>query len=156
MATKRKSYDDKFRASAVVMLEAAGYPLQKGALTHVAEHLHVPAMTLSRWFKGTRNPAPNEVVTEKRIDLLDKLRALAHTLADAIPDKIEDANLQQSGTVLGIVLDKVQLLEGKATERIEYDHTGLTDEGRADRIAALLDTARTRRAGQPDRGERVH
>lgn len=133
---KRKRYDDKFRASAVVMLEAAGYPEQKGALSHVADHLRVPAMTLSRWFKQSNNPPPNELVTEKRTDFLANLKALAWKLSDAIPSKIEDANLQQVGTVLGIVVDKAQLLEGKATERV--DHTGLTRDERLTRIGELL------------------
>jgi transposase-like protein len=147
--SKRKRYDDKFRASAVVMLEAAGYPDTKGALQHVADHLGVPAMTLSRWFKGTRNPPPHELVTEKRGDLLDSLKALAHQLVEAMPGKIEDANLQQSGTVLGIVLDKVLLLEGKATERV--DHTGLTRDERISRISALLDRRGTGGATSPPR-----
>lgn len=123
LMAKRKHYDDKFRASAVVMLEAAGYPDQKGALTYVAKELRVDAMTLSRWFKRVQNPPPNEVVTEKRRDIVATLRTIAFKLADAIPDKIDDANLQQAGTVLGIVLDKLQLLEGKATER--YEISGL-------------------------------
>lgn len=151
---KRRQYDDKFRASAVVMLEAAGYPDTPGALKRVATHLHMPQMTLSRWARATNNPPPTEIVTEKRGELLDSLKALAWKLVDAMPTKIEDANLQQSGTVLGIVMDKVLLLEGKATERV--DHTGLSDTERTDRVMGILDTARARRDGRAaDGGEFV-
>lgn len=148
MATKRRQYDDKFRASAVVMLEGAGYPDKEGALTRTAKHLGVPAMTLSRWFKAKNNPPPTELVTEKRLELIDLVKNELDAIFRAMPAVRGEASYRDLGTVAGILADKKQLLEGKATERIEHEHSGLTDEQRASRIAELLNASRTRRDGR--------
>ena len=71
---KRKQYSDEFRASAVVMLESQGYPDVTGALSAVASHLHVPARTLSRWYRRENNPPPDNLVREKSGDLAALLR----------------------------------------------------------------------------------
>lgn len=143
---KRKSYDDKFRASAVVMLEAAGYPDKKGALVEVAKHLGVPHPTLSRWYNAQRNPPPDELVQEKRRELKDLLADELDAIFRAMPNARENASYRDLGTVAGILFDKKQLLEGKPTEIV--DDAGLTDEARADRITSLLDAARARRDRQ--------
>jgi len=76
----RKRYDDKFRANAVVLLEAAGYPNKKGALELVSKQLSCPCPTLHRWAKGKNNPPPSDIVNEKRKELKelleDELRAI--------------------------------------------------------------------------------
>ena len=56
--TQRGHYDDKFRASAVVMLKAAGYPDNKYKLQEIADHLRVPSRTLRRWFNGENGAPP--------------------------------------------------------------------------------------------------
>lgn len=149
---KRKQYDDKFRASAVVMLEAAGYPDNKFKLEEVAKHLDVPSRTLRRWYNREHGAPPDDVVTEQKKDLAARLEDLAHKLIDAAFDDLKDtdANLQQIHTSLGIVLDKRQLLIGKPTEIV--DDASLTDDERASRIAAILERARARRDGQADSG----
>lgn len=148
MAIKRPRYDDKFRASAVVMLEAAGYPDKEGSLAEVAAHLGVPHPTLSRWFRHVQNPPPNVLVQEKR----SELKVLIANELDAIFQAMEtvrpEASYRDLGTVAGILVDKKQLLEGKATERTEVIDN-LSDDERASRIAQLLDAARARRTGQP-------
>lgn len=116
---KRKSYDDKFRASAVVMLEGAGYPDKEGSLTYVAKHLGVPHPTLSRWYNAQRNPPPNELVQEKRLELIDMVNAELDAIFKTMPSVRGDASYKDLGTVAGILADKKQLLEGKATERKE-------------------------------------
>lgn len=117
--SKRRRYDDKFRAGAVVTLEAAGYPEQKGALERVSKHLGVPAPTLHRWANGKNNPPPFDIVNEKKEELHIELEKVAYLLAGAMPDKILDANLQQVATSLGITIDKMQLLRGQPTWRGE-------------------------------------
>lgn len=145
---KRTRYDDKFRASAVVMLEAAGYPGKDGALTQTANHLKVPINTLKGWFTAERNPPPAELRNEKKRELAIELKSIAYKLAGAMVSKIEEATLQQTAVSLGIVIDKMQLLTGQPTDIV--DDASITDDERAKRIAAILDRARTRRAGQPD------
>lgn len=150
---QRKRYDDKFRASAVVMLQAAGYTgdenSKKGSLQQVADALGVQPRVLSRWFTGENNPPPDDVVSEKRQDLRDMLRAEIEAALKALPAAREAASYRDIGTVAAILIDKLQLLEGKATDRIAHEHSGeLTIEERASRITSILDAARTRRTGQ--------
>lgn len=146
--SKRRRYSDKFRASAVVMLEAAGYPDRKGALMEVADHLHVPAMTISRWFKAANNPPPHELVTEKRLDLRGMLETELNAIFNHMATSREEASYRDVGTVAGIILDKLFILNNQPTERIAHEHSGqLTIEQRTARLAELLDAARTRRDG---------
>ena len=149
---KRKRYDDKFRASAVVMLEAAGYPGKKGALVEVAKHLGISHQLLSNWARAAQNPPPQELLQEKRADLKElldnELRAALGAMASVRPD----AAYRELGTVAGILFDKLQLLEGKPTDRTEI----VDNTDRANRLNALLDTARARRDGRAaDSGEYV-
>lgn len=122
------------------MLEAAGYPQTKGALQRTAEHLHVPAMTLGRWFRRSNNPPPNELVTEKRGDLKDFVRSELNAIFGDMPIVRADASYKDLATAAGILIDKLQLLENKPTENVN-----LTVEDRASRIAGILDSARDRR-----------
>lgn len=119
---KRKSYDDKFRAGAIVMLQAQGYPANKYKLEEVARHLGVPTRTLRRWYMGEHGKPPDDVVQEQKAELVDRLQDLANKLVDtamAIVEDTDSVTIQQVVTSLGIVIDKKQLLEGKATERKE-------------------------------------
>jgi len=119
MARQRRRYDDKFRASAVVMLEAAGYPDKKGALEQTAKHLGMPITTLHGWYNATRNPAPTEVRNEKRVELKDLLRNEISSIFRDMPNARPDASYRDLGTVAGILFDKLQLLDGKPTLIIE-------------------------------------
>jgi len=117
--SKRRRYDDKFRASAVVMLEAAGYPDKEGALMHVARHLSMPHNTLRNWYHEKHNPPPSELRQHVKKSLVELLDDIAYKLIGAMPSKIVDASLQQTATSLAIVIDKKQLLTGKPTWRGE-------------------------------------
>jgi transposase-like protein len=143
---KRKRYDDKFRANAVLLLEAAGYPDKIGALTQVSNNLKVPKRTLSRWYNKEQNPPPDNLVTEKKAELKDLLKREIEGALGDMPNARQDASYRDLGTVTGILIDKLQLLTGKPTEIV--DDSGLTDDDRANRIAAILDRARTRRDRQ--------
>jgi hypothetical protein len=56
--------------------------------------------------------------------------------------------LQALAKMQGLMVNKTEIT-GKDSGPIEVTETGLTDEERARRIAALLDRARARRTGQP-------
>ncbi len=118
---KRKRYDDQFRASAVVMLEAQGYPAMKGALAIVADHLKVPAMTLSRWFRGTQNPPPNQMVNDKKEDLADVFEGIAYKyLKHASRDEVVESVSGSSAVITAATaVDKMRLLRGLPTEIVQ-------------------------------------
>ncbi len=114
----RPRYDDKFRASAVVMLEAAGFPDRKGALSHVSKHLHVSIPALKRWATGDQNPPPHEVVTKNRIDLGDLLDTEIAAAFEAAKSVRGEASYRDLMTGIGILVDKRQLLRGEATQNV--------------------------------------
>ena len=124
MSKTYKRYDDEFRASAVLMLEAAGYPNRKGALSQVAAHLGVPLSTLREWFTGAHNPPPTKVRNEKKRDFVADLQTLLGLHIDAAGRVVEDSgDLRAIVTGIGIIVDKIQLLTGNPTERQEVNVT---------------------------------
>jgi hypothetical protein len=122
---KRKRYDDKFRASAVVMLEAAGYTGDEhsrlGSLTEVSREIGVPMPTLSNWFKGVNNPPPSEIVTEKKADLAVVFEDIAYKmLAHAgNPDVIDSMSGKDAVIAAATATDKMRLLRGLPTEIVQ-------------------------------------
>lgn len=124
----KASYSDKFRANAVVMLEAAGYKGDReqnrpGALAQVSKHLSVPQATLGRWFRQEQNPPPTEMVTEKRGDLVALIDTEIRAIFGEMPNARPDADYRALGTVAGILVDKMQLLTGGATENVSFNVT---------------------------------
>lgn len=116
---KRPVYDDQFRASAVLMLKSQGYPEMEGALTAVAKHLKVPAMTLSRWFKGTNNPPPNNIVIDKTRDLRAMFLGEIYEIFNELPQKRPDASYGSLVTASAIYFDKIRLIDGLPTEILQ-------------------------------------
>lgn len=103
------------------MLEAAGYPDRKGALTEVSNQQNVPAPTLHRWYHSKNNPAPNELVKRNEEELATLYRTEIDKIFEHIDSAREFADYRALVTAIGILTDKVMLLEGKATSRIEVD-----------------------------------
>lgn len=139
---KKGVYDDKFRSSAVIMLEAAGYPNQKGALERTAKGLGIHARTLSRWFNGEQNPPPDRMVNEKRLELTDLLRNELEAAFGQMPNARPDASYRDLGTVAAIFIDKLQLLTGKPTEIHKIDN--VSDSDIIGEFTQLLNAARER------------
>jgi transposase-like protein len=119
--TARKRYTDNFRAAAVVMLAAAGYPDKKGALARTASHLEIPASTLRDWFRSEHNPPPTELRDEKRGELLESINAEIAAIFPELQRSRKKAGYQSLGVVLGILIDKSRLLAGQSTEIIELN-----------------------------------
>lgn len=117
--SKRKRYTDDFRAGAVLMLQAAGYPDTEGALSLVSRKLNVPRTTLRRWFHEQQNPPPSDLVHEKKLDLVAAIREEIAAVLGEMPEARADADYRTLATALGILVDKLQLLEGRPTERTE-------------------------------------
>lgn len=119
MATrKRRTYTDNERASLVVMLESEGYPTKKGALAKVSAYSQVPGATLHRWYHEKNNPAPSELVNKKAFDLRQALQTELEEIFGALPVTRGVAEYKDLMRGLGIVIDKILLLDGKATQRI--------------------------------------
>ena len=145
-------YSDEFRANAVLMLRASGYPERKGALMETAKHLGLSHQLLGGWFRREQNPPPQKTLLEKEIDLVTMLKTEVQRILDNMPLAIPDATYLELGKVLGIIIDKLQLLSGEATERVIYE---LSDSDRSEQITALLNKAREREAGHTPDGQDI-
>ena len=141
MTRKQQSkYSDDDRASALAALDANG-----GNMLRTSKELGVPRATLQEWEQGRVSSAVPEARVQKRVDLASRLEEIAHSLVDAIPGKVGDADLGKIATTLGISIDKMRLLREQPTSI----NAALSDDERAERVAALLERARARRDGLP-------
>lgn len=118
-------YTDEFRAGAIAWLEGAGYPDTPGALERVAGQLNVPTRTLRRWWTGESNPVPDNIVTLKKQELADVVKAEVYGILEAMGKTRAEASYKELATAGGIMIDKLQLLQGKPTERTEVIETWL-------------------------------
>lgn len=147
-------YSDEFRASAVLMLRSSGYPERRGALMETANHLGISHQILGRWYRRDSNPPAQKIVQIKMADIVEMLKTELARAIQAMPDALPDADYLDIGKVIGIVVDKLQLLQGEATERIVYE---LSDSDRSEQIVKILNAARAREAGQSvDRSDVIH
>jgi transposase-like protein len=135
-------YTEAQRAAALAALAAAG-----GNLAETARQTGIPRKTLETWVLRSRQAAVAEtgggvIAAEKKVaetvaetpsavspaalalakaGLADKLEGIAQRIADAMPDKIEKAGLQQCAVSLGITVEKMRLLREQPTQ-ISDDH----------------------------------
>lgn len=127
--SKKPSYDDQFRATAVVALRAAGWPNQVGALARVAADLKIHERTLDRWAKGESNPPPDNIVRTKQVELSDLFEQEMRWIFQAMEKKRGEASYRDLGIVLGITSDKRQLLNDQPTanvkETVHYIREGI-------------------------------
>ena len=145
-------YDDKFKASAVITLQAAGYPDNPYKLEEIAKKIGVSSRTLRRWYNNEVGAPPADVVRQEKRDMADDLRKLFFKLIDHAmdDDTISEMTGQQAVTSMGIVFDKMRLLLGLPTQIVgimpdlmqSFDRAGIdaTDffmkaKARADAIA---------------------
>jgi transposase-like protein len=124
MTTSNRRYSDQQRADLVVMLMSEGYPEKKGALQKVSAYAHVPSSTLHRWFREKNNPPPAKLVSEKAFDLKEALQAELQAVLSTMPDAREEATYGDLSRALGIITDKLLLLDKQPTERIAVEHSG--------------------------------
>lgn len=121
MAKNQRRYNDEERASFVVMLEAAGYPNTPGALKRVAANAGVHENVLRRWWKGTSNPAPTTIVSRKKVDLSKAIRNELALIFDRMNVTRDEATYRDVTIAMGILVEKLQLIEGKPTQNVNLE-----------------------------------
>jgi hypothetical protein len=116
-------FDDEYRASVVVMLQAEGYPENPLALGKVHNYLkqrtpYPSKPTLINWFHGYKNPPPLNKVNDKKGNMLDSMNEWAWVLMEhgKNPETVGEMTGQQAATSFGIILDKIRLLQGLPTQ----------------------------------------
>lgn len=121
--SNRTRFTDDFRAKAVALAIAAGYPKTKGALSRVAGDLKISHQVLRNWIIEAQNPPPQELLQEKKAELRDLIKTELAGIMARLPEKRNDATYRELGTVFGIMFDKLQLLDELPTQII-----GLTSQ----------------------------
>ena len=141
--TKRRRFSDDERATYVAMLVAEGYPTRVGALLKVSSFAGIHTNVLRRWWKGTQNPPPTQLVIQKKAEIGERIEGIVHQVLDLLPDALELADARELITALGVSVDKLQLVKGHPTERIATDDA-TSNERRLAEIVALYDAVRAR------------
>ncbi len=85
--------------------------------------MNIWPITLRRWATGQSNPPPNKIVVEKKIDLINAIRSEIADILGVMPEVRDSATYRELGTTLGILIDKVLLLQGEPTQRSEQHVT---------------------------------
>jgi hypothetical protein len=107
----RRLYDEADKSRCLAVLDANG-----GNVKKTARDTGFPRSTVREWSQGRGVPeAAAAAVPLERGNLADELEARAWELVGALPGKIASASLAQTGTVLGIVIDKCRVLRGEPT-----------------------------------------
>lgn len=101
------------------MLKASGYPERDGALSHTAQVLDVPISTLRDWYVTLPDPALSELRTKKTFDLQTAIRAELEGIFKTMPNARPTAAYRELATAAGILIDKLQILNGQPTWRVE-------------------------------------
>jgi hypothetical protein len=128
----RRQYTKRQKATAVVAAELVG---QSAA----AEQAGVPLSTLHQWMML---PAYAELRNKTRADMADEMRVIAHLALRRIAQRIDDFEPRDLSILLGIAIDKSQLLSGQATERTEHlDITDGMDDHEKATLRDILDEA---------------
>lgn len=119
-------YSDEYRTSAIVMLEAQGYPDDSYALGRVHSYLKSrkpfpTKATLLNWYQGEKTPSDSKVLNDKKRDMTLELKGLVWKLIDHAGDNdtISDMSGQQTITSIGILIDKIRLLTGLPTQIVQ-------------------------------------
>jgi transposase-like protein len=143
----KRRYSDEEKAQALAILYA-----NNGNIAEAQRQLGIPYRTLANWAaeerEGQTHAAIANIGNQKKSDLAQRLEEIARELADAMPDKIQAATLQQVATSMAIAIDKMQLLRGAPTSISD-----IAIEQIADRIERMTDDERAILARQIGEGD---
>jgi hypothetical protein len=126
-----KTYSEDEQAHWLLQLEAMGHPGNIYAVKKVASQKGAPSIpTLKRWWEMRHNPEIEKLVQQKKETLTARLEDMAHTLLDAmgLDIRANGVDAVRAATALGIVVDKLQLLQDRPTGIIRI--VELIQEGR--------------------------
>jgi transcriptional regulator with XRE-family HTH domain len=107
------------------------------SLTKAAEAAGVSKSTASQYV--SLNDEFEQVRTEKRLDIIEAIAKARIAYAEHLlkPEVVAQADPRDAATVLGILVDKHQLLTGKATERRENVNVNEAREDLRRRLGAM-------------------
>lgn len=141
------------------MLEAAGYPDNTNALNIVWGKLggkKGPAKrTLRRWFDGTSNPPPDNLVNLYKKDFVSQLEIIKGKSATQLIEWLEAGEMEPREVVglMKIAAELGQLLTGEPTSRSEIKGQVDVNDAR-ERLAHLITRYASRVGAESDTEQR--
>ena len=128
---RRKQHSDETKEKAHA-LYVAGTPAKQ-----IAETLGVPLTTINDWISD-RFPLPVDTDEELRLlklarqkereKLITRAWELAHTAIEQAFNAMPNASAKDAANIASQMIDKALLLEGHATQKIQYEVKNLVDE----------------------------
>lgn len=119
-----RQYSEDEKAAAIVILKS-----NEGNCSKTSRETGIPPGTLNRWkHEDGYHPVTLLKQTEQRAEIDQRLERVVHELLDVVPDKYEDANLQQAMTSIAIAVDKMRLLREQATSITDKRQLESTDD----------------------------
>ena len=115
-----QAFSDQQQAGFILQLETLDYPNNKHAPLEVSKQKGAPSgRTLRRWWKKRHAPEIVKVVQQEKVDYVDALQDLLNLHIEASTEAVVGSeDLRAINTGIGIIVDKLQLLTGNATENV--------------------------------------
>lgn len=113
------SYTTEYRAAAIVLMQAEGWPQERGAIARAARTLGIPAATLASWGEQEMSDwhakrAEGEKIRQaKRREIIEQIETALLQILPSLVDSIEGASLRDKAVAVGILADKLAILSGK-------------------------------------------
>ena len=125
------------KAMWLLQMEVLNYPNNEHAPYKIAKQKNAPhARTLRRWWRVKGEPHIDKLVEHKKRDFIEELKNLLGLHIDAAKEAVKGSeDIRAIDTGIGIIVDKLQLLQGEPTERKELNVTDSRDRIMADLAA---------------------
>lgn len=129
------AYNSQQRAEALALLEA-----NEGNILRTSQQLGIGEATLHDWVSQSRDPKTpiaeetKAILPEVKEDFLARLVTARDKVLDQLDTQIADLKAREAAVTLGILIDKVELLKGNATQRVESVGNGETVNEAIERI----------------------
>lgn len=132
MSEPRRRYTKRQKATAIMAAEMT-------TVAAAAKQTKVPDSTLRQW---VNDPRYAKLRAKTREELAEEMRVLAGLAVKALVEKVSRGEVEPRDLVimLGVAIDKGQLLSGQATSRTEHRDllSGLPDD-ESERLASAID-----------------
>jgi len=138
------AYTEQQRADALIALEA-----NRGNIKQTAIQLGIGEATLHRWIdensdngdiKSNIAVATQELLPTTRGEFINRLTRLRDKHLEHLENNYQDLTARETVVSLGILIDKVELLEGNATSRTAVVGNGETIDEAITRITNELES----------------
>lgn len=120
-----RKYNDEEQAMFLLQMEVLNYPQNEHAPLEIAKQKGAPSSrTLRRWWKIRHDAPIAKLVQQKKPDLIESLKELLGLHIEEAAKAVKGSeDIRALDTGIGILVDKLQLLQGEPTEINEINVT---------------------------------